>query len=103
MLGRVDPPAVGPVSEELDHVERERALAIGREVPVEERVVNLPLPQLGDQLDERRLELLEQRPHLRRRRLRLVVVEEDVVPLGGAIRNAVDVLELQLDDPLERR
>ena len=103
VLGRVDPPAVGPVAEELDHLVREVTLAVGREVSVEERGVHLPLPQLGDQLHQRRLQLLEQRPHLGRRRLRLVVVEEDVVPLGGAIRNAVDVLELQLHDPLERR
>ena len=46
---------------------------------MEERGVHVPLPQLGDQLDERRLQLGEQRAHLGRRRLRLVVVEQDVV------------------------
>ena len=103
VLGRVEPPAVGPVSEQLEHFVGERALAVGWEVSVHERVVHLPLSQLRDQLDERRLEFPEKRPHLRGRRLRLIVVEEDVVALRGPVRDAVDVLELQLDDPLERR
>ena len=92
MLGRVDPPAVGPVPEELDHLVRDRPLPVGRKVLVEERVVYVALAQLGDQLDERRLQLVEQRPHLGGRRLRLVVVEEHVVPLGGPVGDAVDVL-----------
>ena len=94
---------VGPVAEQLGHLVRERFLTVRREVSLEERGVHLPLPQLGDQLHELRLELVEQRPHLGGRRLRLVVVEEHVVPLGGPVSDAVDVLELQLDDPLERR
>src|SRR2546429_9708764 len=71
MLGRIDAPAVGPVPEEVDDLVREHALAIGWKVSVEERVVHIPLAQLGDQLDERRLQLPEQRPHLGGRPLRL--------------------------------
>ena len=103
MLGWIDPPAVGPVAEQVRDLIRERALALGREVSLEERRVHVPLAQLGNQLDERRLQLTEQLPHLRGRRLRLVVVEQDVVPLGCAVRDAVDVLELELDGPFERR
>ena len=103
MLGRIDAPAVGPVAEQVRDLVRERALALGREVSLEERRVHVPLPQLSDQRHERRLQLAEQRPHLRGRRLRLVVVEQDVVPLVCAVRDAVDVLELELDGPLERR
>ena len=66
MLGRVDPPAVGAVPEEVDHLVRERALALGREVSVEERVVDVALAELGDELDERRLQLVEQRRAPRR-------------------------------------
>ena len=103
MLGRVDPPAVGPMAEQIDHLVRERNLPVGREVAVEERIVDVLLPELGDQLHDLRLQLVEQRSHLGRRRLRLVIVEEDVVALGRALRHAVDVLELQVHDPLERR
>ena len=103
VLGRVEPPALGTVSEQVDHFVRERALPLGREVAVQERVVQLSLAQLGDQRHERRLELLEQRPHLGGRGLGLEVVEQDVVALRRAVRQAVDVPQLQLDDPLERR
>ena len=70
----------------------------GGKSPYRNEVSTSRSPQLGDQLHERRLQLVEQRPHLGRRRLRLVVVEEHVVALVGAIRDAVDVLELQLDE-----
>ena len=44
MLGGVDPPAVGAVTEQLGHLVRKRFLAIRREVSLEERGVHLPLP-----------------------------------------------------------
>src|SRR5262249_38419918 len=48
MLGRIDPPAVGPVSESVDHLVRHRLLALDREVAREERVVDLAVADLRD-------------------------------------------------------
>ena len=73
------------------------------EVALEERVVDLAVAKLGDERDERRLELLEHGAHLGRLRLRLEVVEEDVVALVGAVVDELDVLELQLDVALQHR
>ena len=54
MLGRIDTPAVGPVPEEVGHLVRERPLALGREISLQEGGVDVPMAQLGDQLDDRR-------------------------------------------------
>ena len=101
MLGRVDPPAVGAVPEEVDHLVRHRLLALDGEVAGEERVVDLAVAELRDERDERRLELREHCAHLGRLRLRLVVVEQNVVALVRAVGDEVDVLELQFDVALQ--
>ena len=59
-------------------------------------------PQLGDQRNQLRLDLGEDPRHVRRLRLRLEVVEQDVVGLVGRVE-AGDVAAAQLDGALERR
>jgi hypothetical protein len=70
-------------SEQLDDALVEPLLPI-REIPVEERVVDVVRAQLRDQRDQLGLELVEDRTDFGRRRLRLEVVEEDVIRLVGA-------------------
>ena len=101
MHRRVQAPAVRPHPEQLDDALVERFLLLGWKVAAQERVVDVVVPQLGDQRDDPRLQLLEDVAHLRRRRLRLEVVEQDVVRLLDVVE-AVDVPEAQLDVALER-
>ena len=93
--------ASGTVPEQVDDLLAERDLLLDREVPGEERVVDLALPQLGDQRNQLRLDLGEDPRHVRRLRLRLEVVEQDVVRLVGRVE-AGDVAAAQLDGALER-
>jgi hypothetical protein len=88
--------------EQRDDRLRERLLLLDREASGEERVVDVGVAELGDQRHELGLDRLEDVPHVGRGRLRLEVVEEDVVGLVDAFE-ALHVAQAQLDVPLERR
>src|SRR5579862_1452944 len=102
MLGRVDAPRVGPVAEKVDDLVVERDLLVEVEIAGEERVIDLAFAQLGDQVDELRLELFEDPRDLGGLHLRLEVVEEHVVRL--LLRaEALDVTVSKLDVPIHQR
>ncbi len=94
MCGRIEPPRVVLESERPENPLRERALGVGREVPVQERRVDLG--RRGDDLGERGPQDGEDLPHLRRQHPRLVVVEQRRV---RAVRpfEALDVAALEVD------
>ena len=99
----VEPPLVLRVTEAFHHVEAESPLVVFVELPVEERVVDLPrFCDLLDQRHEVLFELVEDLPHLCRLHVRLEVVEEDVVRLVGRVE-ALDVAVAQLEVLLEMR
>src|SRR3954471_10265515 len=102
MLGRIDPPRVRAVPEEIDDLVVERDLLVDWEPTPEERVVDLAVAKIGDELHELGLDLREDARHLGRLHLRLEVVEEDVVRLIRLFE-AVDVPLPELEVALEQR
>ena len=96
MLGGVEPPGVRAKGEELDHLLRNLLLALDGEVSDQERLVHFGVTELGDQRYELGLELVEDLPHFGRARIRLEVVEQDVVRLVDSVV-ALDVAAPQLD------
>src|SRR5581483_6710128 len=102
MLGRIDAPRLRAVAEEVDDLVVERDLLVDVEVAGEERVVDVAVAEVGDQLDELGLDLREDARHLGGLHLRLEVVEQDVV--GLCLRaEALDVAVAQLHVPLHKR
>ena len=98
MLRRIESPRVGTEAELGDDLLRDSFLTVDGKVPGHERVVDLDVAELCDQRNELRLELGEDLAHLCSRRVRLEVVEQDVVRLLDAVE-AVDVAAAQLHGP----
>ena len=96
MLGGIEPPCVRAKAEELDHLLRHPLLALDGEVSDQERVVHFGVTELGDQRYELGLELVEDLAHFGGARVRLEVVEQDVVRLVDSLV-ALDVAPPQLD------
>ena len=98
---RIEPPALVVEAHPLEHLERERALLLDREVaPAQRRVVHAVgvLADLRDQRHELPLELVEDRAHLVGGQALVEVVEEDVVVgLEAHAFEAVDVAVRELD------
>ena len=92
----------GAMAEQVDDLVVERDLLVEVEVAGEERVVDVAIAKVGDQLHELGLDLGEDARHLRRLHLRLEVVEQHVVRL--VLRaEALDIAVPQLDVALHQR
>src|SRR5439155_17328027 len=85
MLGRVESPRIRPEAEQLHDLFRQPFLALDRAASAQKGVVDFALTKLRDQRDELGLELVEDLPYLRGRRVRLEVVEQDVVRLRHTV------------------
>src|SRR6185312_15025592 len=94
----IESPRVRAEAELGDDLLRDSLLTVDGEVSGHEGVVDLDVAELCDQRNELRLELGEDLAHLYSRRVRLEVVEQDVVRLLDAVE-AVDVAAAQLHGP----
>ena len=96
----VEPREAGVVTEAVDDLQRVLVLRVNRPWPDMKAVVAVNRADLGDQRHELLLQLVEDRPNLRRLHARLEVVEQDVIGLVEVVE-ALDVAAPQLDRVLE--
>jgi hypothetical protein len=102
MLAVVEPPRARVGAQALEQVEREGALRLDGERPLERGLLGVRLARRLDERDELPLQVLEDALGLGGREAALVVVEEDVVRVADGLE-ALDVAPLELEQPLHVR